>query len=213
MRRALIVIDVQNDFLPGGALAVPHGDQVIPVINSLMDHFDSVIATQDWHPADHGSFASQHNKQPGEHILLQGIPQILWPDHCVQGTPGAAFSPLLRLDRFDKVFRKGTDRWVDSYSAFYDMARKRSTGLTAHLKAHQISHVYLAGLALDYCVKYSVLDALSEGFTSYCILDACRGINLSPNDGDAAVQEMRSRGAKIITSQELAPGDSDPHPK
>jgi nicotinamidase/pyrazinamidase len=203
MKRALIIIDVQNDFLPGGSLAVPQGDQIIPIINGLMDHFDLILATQDWHPPDHGSFASQHNKQPGDQILLKGIPQTLWPDHCIQGTPGARLSPLLHLDRISHIFRKGVDRYVDSYSAFYDMARLRSTGLTPYLHTHSITHLYITGLATDYCVKYSVLDALLDGFRTYLVTDACRGINLHPRDVEMALEEMRAAGAHLLQSKDL----------
>jgi nicotinamidase/pyrazinamidase len=202
--KALLITDVQYDFLPGGALAVAGGDQVIPVINRLMDQFDLVVATQDWHPVDHGSFASQHaGKKPGDQILLEGIPQTLWPDHCVQGTHGAALHPGLRLDRIDRIFRKGVDRWVDSYSIFFDAARRRETGLETYLKAHHVTELYVVGLATDYCVKFSVLDACDLGFKTYCVEDGCRGVELQPGDSKRALEAMRAAGAQIIQSADL----------
>jgi nicotinamidase/pyrazinamidase len=198
--RALLIVDVQNDFLPGGALAVAQGDQVIPVILQLVDQFDLVVASQDWHPKDHGSFASQHGKKPGETVLLSGLPQVLWPDHCVQGTPGAALSSELPQETIDKIFRKGVDRWVDSYSAFYDAARLRETGLGPYLKSHGVTELYVVGLATDYCVKYSVLDSCDLGLRTYCVVDGCRGVELKPGDTERALDEMRQAGAILIQS-------------
>lgn len=198
---ALIVVDVQNDFLPGGALAVGRGDEVVPVINSLMDRFGLVVATQDWHPADHGSFAANHpGGAPGERIELDGLPQILWPVHCVQGTPGAAFAPGLRTERFAAVYRKGVDPRVDSYSGFYDNGRKRSTGLAEDLRRRGVTTVYVAGLATDYCVKATALDARSEGFETFVVEDASRGVELSPGDVATALAELRSAGVRVVDS-------------
>ena len=164
-RKALIIVDVQNDFCPGGALAVGEGDQVIPIINRIHHLFDLVILTQDWHPPDHKSFASNNpGVQVGDTIDLNGIDQVMWPDHCVQGTEGANFHPDLRREESDPIFRKGTDPGIDSYSAFYDNGHLRSTGLADYLQEKGIAEIALCGLATDYCVKFSVLDALAEGF-------------------------------------------------
>lgn len=198
---ALLVVDIQNDFLPGGALGVPDGDSVVPIANRLTECFDLVLATQDWHPADHGSFAANHpNRFPGEMIDLNGTMQILWPVHCVQGSPGAEFSSQLRTDRFAKVFRKGTDPGIDSYSSFFDNARKRSTGLSDYLQDQNVDELFICGLATDYCVKYSVLDCTSLGIRTSVIADACRGVNLKPDDSTAAIAEMHRAGAFIINS-------------
>jgi nicotinamidase/pyrazinamidase len=201
---ALLVVDIQNDFLPGGALAVPDGDKVIPIANRLVECFDLIMATQDWHPANHGSFAANHpNRCPGEIIDLNGIMQVLWPVHCVQGSPGATFSPQLSTDRFAKVFRKGTDPGIDSYSSFFDNARKRSTGLSDYLQERKVDELFICGLATDYCVKYSALDSTSLGIRTSVIEDACRGVNLRPDDSKTAIAEMRKAGAFIINSAEL----------
>ncbi|HYY30135.1 MAG TPA: bifunctional nicotinamidase/pyrazinamidase, partial [Chthoniobacterales bacterium] len=179
---ALLVIDVQNDFLPGGALAVTDGDQVIPVINRMMQKhkFDLILATQDWHPANHGSFAANHPKRvPGEIIELNEITQVLWPVHCVQGTSGADFSAKLRTDLFNKVFRKGTDAGIDSYSGFFDNGGKHSTGLGDYLRDRQVDNVFVCGLATDYCVKFTAFDSVGAGFRTTLIADACRGVNIN----------------------------------
>ncbi len=198
-KKALILVDLQNDFCPGGNLAVTFGDEVIPLANQLQTQFDLVIATQDWHPADHASFASNHpGHQVGEVINLNGISQILWPDHCVQQTPGAAFHPQLHTEKIKKIFYKGTDKSVDSYSAFFDNAHLRATGLNEYLREHDITDIYIMGLATDYCVKYSALDAAQLGFNAYLIVDACRGVELKPGDVEAAIQEMEKAGIKII---------------
>jgi len=195
----LIVTDLQNDFCPGGALPVPEGDQVIPVVNRLQPRFNLVVATQDWHPADHGSFAANHpGKRPGEVIDLAGLPQILWPVHCVQNTPGAALHPDLDGTAIARVFQKGTDPAVDSYSTFFDNAHRKSTGLGEYLKERGVADVYLCGLATDYCVKFSALDAVGLGFHVYLILDASRGVNLHPGDVQQAIAEMRSKGVRVV---------------
>jgi nicotinamidase/pyrazinamidase len=201
---ALLVVDIQNDFLPGGALAVADGDQVIPIINRLAESFSLVLATQDWHPANHGSFAANHpGRQPGEMIDLNGIRQILWPVHCVQGSPGAAFSSQLRAERFEKVFRKGTDPGIDSYSGFFDNGRRRSTGLSEYLRERDVEELFICGLATDYCVKFSTLDSIDSGIRTRVIEDACRGVNLKPGDAAAAIAAMRKAGASIVESAKL----------
>jgi nicotinamidase/pyrazinamidase len=201
---ALLVVDIQNDFLPGGALAVPEGDQVIPVINRLMDRFALVLATQDWHPANHGSFAANHpNRRPGEVIDLNGIMQILWPVHCVQGSYGAAFSSHLRTERFGKVFKKGIDPEIDSYSGFFDNGRRRSTGLIDYLRERNVSEAFICGLTTDYCVKFSALDSIDSGIRTSVIEDACRGVELKPGDSAAAITLMRAAGVSIVDSTEL----------
>ena len=200
----LLVVDIQNDFLPGGALAVPEGDAVIPVINRLQDRFDLVLATQDWHPPDHGSFAASHPGQKvGDVIELDGVPQILWPVHCVQNSPGAQFSTALDTTRLARVFRKGIDRKIDSYSTFFDNAKRRSTGLADYLREQNVQEIFICGLATDYCVRFSALDALELSFPITVIEDACRGVNLQPDDSVNALRELRKAGAKIQNSSEL----------
>ena len=201
---ALLVVDIQNDFLPGGALAVPDGDQVIPIANRLLDRFALVLATQDWHPANHGSFAANHpNRRPGEVVDLNGIKQILWPVHCVQGSPGAAFSTQLRTERFSKVFKKGIDPGIDSYSSFFDNARRRSTGLIDFLRDRSVDELFICGLATDYCVKFSALDSIDSGIRTSVIEDACRGVDLNPGDSAAAIAEMRMARVSIVQSADF----------
>ncbi|MCB0584118.1 MAG: bifunctional nicotinamidase/pyrazinamidase [Phaeodactylibacter sp.] len=202
--RALVVVDIQNDFCPGGALEVPEGDQVVPVANEMMKKFNLVVATQDWHPANHGSFAANHPwRRPGDVIQLNGQEQILWPMHCVQGSFGAEFVPGLDTSCFRKVFVKGTDPEIDSYSGFFDNGHKKATGLGGYLQEQGVKEVYIQGLALDYCVKYSVLDALQLGFKTHVVIDGCRGVNLEEGDSDKAVAEMREKGAIIVKSAEV----------
>jgi nicotinamidase/pyrazinamidase len=201
---ALIIVDLQNDFLPGGALPVPHGDEVIRLANELQRHFELVLATQDWHPPDHGSFAANHpGKEPGDRIILDGIEQILWPVHCVQNTHGAEFAPLFDTSRIAHVFHKGTERNIDSYSTFFDNAHRRHTGLADYLKKRAIKDIYLLGLALDYCVKYSALDARQLELNTHVILDGCRGIELEPGDIGRALDEMKRAGAVLLKSSDL----------
>jgi len=201
---ALILVDIQNDFCPGGALAVPEGDRVVAAANLIAPKFDMVVATQDWHPADHGSFASAHEgKKPGDVIELAGLQQILWPDHCVQNTAGAEFHPELKTSRIKKTFRNGTDKNVDCYSGFFDNARRSSTGLDAYLKDNGVDRVYICGLATDYCVKFTALDAAELGFETHLVEDACRGVNLKAGDVGRALEEMRAAGVKIISSWDL----------
>jgi nicotinamidase/pyrazinamidase len=198
---ALVIVDVQNDFCPGGALPVPEGDQVIPVINQLQPHFDLAVATQDWHPPDHGSFAANHaGREPGEVIELGGLAQILWPAHCVQHTPGAALHNDLDQARIAAVFQKGTDPAIDSYSGFFDNGRRKATGLAEYLKERRVTGVWICGLATDYCAKFTALDAVGLGFATHLVEDACRGVNLRPDDVVQAVDEMRSNGVQVIQS-------------
>ena len=204
MTKALILVDIQNDFLPGGALAVPDGDKVIPVANEMIEKFDLVFTTQDWHPADHGSFASQHaDVAVGDMIDLNGLTQIMWPDHCIQGTAGAEFAESLNLNDAVRIFPKGTDPTIDSYSGFFDNGKRKATGLGDALKKAGVTHVFVLGLATDYCVKFTALDAKSLGFEVTLIEDGCRGVNLKPTDVADAIDEMRSAGIQITTSKEV----------
>lgn len=200
MTTALLIIDVQNDFCPGGSLPVPGGFDVIPVINRLQPLFGLVVTTKDWHPKDHSSFAVNHGRQPYETIELDGLTQVLWPAHCVQGTPGADYAPGLETKRIAKVFLKGVDRKIDSYSGFFDNARGRATGLAEYLRERKVTDVSVVGLATDYCVKWTALDAAQLGFRTTVILDACRGVNLKPGDADRAVEEMKAAGITVVES-------------
>jgi nicotinamidase/pyrazinamidase len=200
--RALIVVDMQNDFMPDGALPVQGGDEVVEVINALMERFDLVVASQDWHPPDHGSFASNHDqKEPGETVELAGLEQFLWPDHCVQHTEGAEFVDGLHTERFDHVVRKGTDPKYDSYSAFWDNGHKKATNLGSYLREMGVDTVYIAGVATDYCVNFTVRDACREEFDTHVILDACRGVVNQPGDIEQAVVEMVDAGATVVGAQ------------
>ncbi|AKD03614.1 bifunctional nicotinamidase/pyrazinamidase [Pontibacter korlensis] len=200
--RALLLIDIQNDFLPGGSLAVPEGDAIIPVVNKLQDKFELVVATQDWHPINHKSFASQHEgKNVFETINLNGLEQVLWPDHCMQGTVGAEFSKEMEQNRVEAIFRKGTDPEIDSYSGFYDNGRLKTTGLADYLRGKSITEVYLAGLAADFCVYFSAKDALTEGFKVYYVEDAVRAINAE--GFEEAKADLVQRGGQIIQSHTL----------
>ena len=203
---ALILVDLQNDSMPRGALAVPQGDAVVPIANRLSEAFaasDLVVATQDWHPADHGSFASQHpGARPGDVIELDGLRQELWPDHCVQGTPGSEFHPALAQANITRVFRKGSDRAIDSYSTFFDNARRKSTGLADFLRENNVDRVHIMGLATDYCVKFSVLDALALGFKTCVIEEGCRGIDLRSGDVESAFEAMTRAGAEVVSRRD-----------
>ncbi|WP_170405909.1 bifunctional nicotinamidase/pyrazinamidase [Ruegeria arenilitoris] len=196
MTHALIVIDVQSDFCPGGALAVPNGDEIVAPINAMMPDFDAVILTQDWHPAGHSSFASSHpGKAPYDVVEMPYGPQVLWPDHCVQGTPGAEFHPDLRTDA-DLILRKGFRSAIDSYSAFFENDRTTPTGLEGYLRTRGIDRLTLVGLATDFCVHYSAVDAARLGFDVTVRTDVCRAIDL---DGSlaAAEQAMRDTGVTL----------------
>lgn len=199
---ALILVDIQNDFMPGGALAVPHGDQIVPLINELQKSFSLVVATQDWHPRTHKSFATNHEgKSAFEKIMLHGMEQMLWPDHCIQGSDGAQLHRNLNVNKVEGIFRKGMDPEIDSYSAFYDNGYKKSTGLSGYLRERKIQKVYVCGLAADYCVYFTAKDALKENFDTYIIEDATRPIDR--NGFDTAKNEILSTGGQIIKSEML----------
>lgn len=194
---ALLVIDVQNDFCPGGALAVTGGDEIVSGINALMGHYDAVVLTQDWHPAGHSSFASVHEgKEPMEMITMPYGPQVLWPDHCIQGTKGAEFHPVLDTDRADLIIRKGYYPGIDSYSAFFENDHKTPTGLEGYMKTRGIKEMTLVGLATDFCVNYSAVDAAQLGFRVNVQLDLCRGIDLN-GSLDEAKAAMRGAGVAL----------------
>lgn len=196
--RVLLLIDIQNDFLSGGALAVPDGDSVVEVANRTIETADHVVATQDWHPPNHGSFASQHGLDIGQPFELDGLPQVAWPDHCVHGTHGAEFAAALNTSKIDHVARKGTDPLIDSYSGFFDNGHRQATDLDDYLKSIGATELSVIGLATDYCVKFTVLDALKLGYPTRVILAGCRGVDLNPGDVDAAVAEMKKAGAEIV---------------
>ncbi len=199
--RALVLVDLQYDFMPGGSLAVAHGDETVPVAQTLMPKFDIVIATQDWHPRDHASFAVNHpGKQVGEMIELEGLSQVLWPAHCVQGTRGAEFHESLDKKRITAVFRKGIDPTIDSYSGFFDNGHKKATGLGDWLVDRKIKKLFVLGLATDYCVKFTVLDARQLGFEVVLVEDGCRGVNLTAGDDTRAIDAMREAGASVVRS-------------
>jgi nicotinamidase/pyrazinamidase len=200
----LLVIDVQNDFCPGGALAVPRGDEVVPVINRLAGRFVNVVLTQDWHPAGHSSFASTHpGRQPFEIVTATYGSQALWPDHCVQDTPGADFHPLLKIPHAALVLRKGMRRAIDSYSAFYENDRKTPTGLVGYLQERKLTRVFVAGLAFDFCVRYSAEDAAFSGFAAAVIEDACRGIDIE-GSMTAARQSFEQHNIRCVYEQDFA---------
>ncbi|HLL44164.1 MAG TPA: bifunctional nicotinamidase/pyrazinamidase [Segetibacter sp.] len=201
--KALLLVDIQIDFIPGGSLAVPGGNEIISIVNDLQQQFNLVAATQDWHPGNHKSFASNHkDKNTFDIIQLHGLEQVLWPDHCVQGTKGAEFSKELNMNKVEAIFRKGTDPEIDSYSGFYDNEHRKTTGLADYLKGKQATEVYIAGLAADYCVYYTAKDALLEGFMTYIIEDAVRAINVE--GFKKAKEDILSKGGKIINSSDIA---------
>ena len=200
---ALLVIDVQNDFIPGGQLPVPEGDLIVPLINRLGDRFKQVVIAQDWHPPGHASFASSHpDREPYEVIELPYGPQTLWPDHCVRATAGAELHKDLNLPHAQLIIRKGCNPDIDSYSAFLEADRKTTTGLAGYLKERGIDTLYLVGLALDFCVMFSALDARAAGFNAFVVMDACRAIDL---DGSlaAAIERMQVAGVGLIPSKEI----------
>ena len=201
--KALLIVDLQNDFCPGGALAVPDGDEIVSTVNKLTNIFNTVIQTQDWHPADHSSFASSHEgKEPYDTIEVDYGEQVLWPDHCVQGSMGAEFHPELNTLKTQVVIRKGFRKAIDSYSTFFENDQETTTGLTGYLKERGITDLYTVGLATDFCVKWSVLDGIDEGFNMHIVEDAVKGIDL---DGslDQAWKEMKEKGVNIVTSDDL----------
>ena len=198
---ALILVDIQNDFVQGGALAVREGEQVVSVANRLMTRFDLVVATKDWHPSDHLSFAGQHRgRQVGEVIDLEGLPQVLWPEHCKEGTAGAEYVSGLDVAGIHRSFEKGTNRAVDSYSGFFDNGHRQATGLGDFLREQKVDEVFVMGLATDYCVKFTALDAVELGFQTHLILDGCRGVDLNPGDVDRAVEELQDAGVCVTNS-------------
>jgi len=200
--KVLVLADIQNDFLPGGALAVPDGDKIIPVVNELQNYFELVVATQDWHPANHKSFASnQKDKKPFEFIELRGLKQVLWPDHCVQGSYGAEFSDQLNMNKAEAIFRKGTDPEIDSYSGFFDNGHLKSTCLEDYLRGKQVDQVYVVGLCGDICVFYTAMDSLREGFETYIIEDAT--CPLRQEDFEATNKQFIQKGGKLISSVEI----------
>ncbi|MEO8721118.1 MAG: bifunctional nicotinamidase/pyrazinamidase [Ginsengibacter sp.] len=199
---ALIIVDVQLDFLPGGALAVKNGDKIIPVINSIQDKFNLVIATQDWHPFDHKSFASVHpGKKVFEEINLDGLTQVLWPAHCIQETSGAEFSPILQTKKVEAIFRKGMEKEIDSYSGFFDNGKKKATGMGSYLQGRGITHIYVAGLAADFCVNFTALDGLGLGFKSTIITDATQAIK--PENFENILNTFCKMGGSKISSAEI----------
>jgi len=205
--RALILVDLQRDFLPGGPLAVPGGDEVVPVTNRLQPAYGLVVATCDWHPPDHGSFADNHEgREPGEVVDLDGLDQILWPRHCVQDTEGAEFAADLDTGSIARVFRKGTEANIDSYSGFYDNGHRRGTGLHEFLRERGVEAVDVAGLATDVCVKFTALDACRLGYATRVIEDAIRGVDLQEGDSERARAEMKEAGAAFVTSDEVLGG-------
>ncbi len=201
---ALIIIDVQNDFCTGGNLEVKNGEEVVNVINSISHLFGKTVATQDWHPTNHKSFASNNQgTKPLEMIELNGIMQMMWPDHCVQGTKGAEFHPDLNTNVIDLIIRKGTNPELDSYSAFLENDHKTKTGLSGYLKNLNINTLFFAGLATDYCVYFSAMDALDEGFKVFVIIDGCRGVDFPENNVARTVSLMKTAGIKFISSRDL----------
>ena len=199
MLKTLILVDIQNDFLPGGPMGVNKGNQVVDVANRIMPLFPLVVASQDWHPANHTSFADNHpGHEPGETIEWQSLEQILWPVHCVQRTRGAALADGLDTTRITQVFQKGMDPDIDSYSAFYDNGHTHSTGLSDWLRQQGAGPLYVMGLATDYCVKYTALDSVRDGFRTFLIEEGCRGVDLHPGDVERAVEEMSEAGVSIL---------------
>ncbi len=203
MKNCLIITDIQNDFCPGGALAVAGGNEIIPIVNSLTQKFDKVAATQDWHPSDHVSFAATHDKELYDVITIDGIQQVMWPVHCVQGSLGADFHKDLDLRPVDLIIRKGSHRNIDSYSTFMENDKKTFTGLHSYLQGFSIRDLYFCGLATDYCVYYSAVDARNMGFNVSVILDACRGVDVPAGNIVATVQAMKERGIRILNHDDL----------
>lgn len=202
--KALIIVDLQNDFMPGGALEVKNGDEVVPVANKLMPLFDIVVASRDWHPAQHGSFVSQNvGIKAGERVSLGGIQQIVWPDHCVQNSEGAKLVSSLQQEHITMMLFKGTDPEIHSYSTFFDDAHRNNTGLHKILNEQGVTDLYMLGLATDYCVKFSVLDAIELGFNVHVIVDGCRGIDVTQGDSQRAFDEMKRVGARLINSSDV----------
>lgn len=200
---ALIVVDVQNDFCPGGALAVRNGSRVVPAINSLMDSFEVIVGTQDWHPVNHSSFASNNDAEPFSVKTLNGINQVMWPEHCIQGSNGADFHPDLHADAFNIIIRKGTNPDIDSYSAFTENDGVTVTGLRGWLSELGIKKVYITGLATDFCVLYTALDAVKAGFETYVIEDACKGVDFPEGNVVKAVSAMKEAGIRVVQAADV----------
>lgn len=201
--KTLIIVDVQNDFCSGGALAVPGGEEVVPVINAILNKMDLVVATQDWHPQDHVSFASTHGKNPGESVDSTTGSQMLWPDHCIEGSKGAEFHPELESNLMDLIIRKGTNSDIDSYSTFLENDRTTRTGLAGYLKDLGVKKIYIAGLATDYCVFFSAIDGLNEGFEVSVLTDTVRGVDIPEGNIKKSLKLMKEKGIKLITSKEV----------
>lgn len=202
--KVLLVVDIQNDFLPGGSLAVSNGNKILPAVNRLIDKFDIIVATQDWHPADHISFASNH-KSGNEYdvVDLNGISQVLWPDHCIQGSKGAAFHKDLKTDKFAAVIRKGFRKDLDSYSAFFENDKSTPTGLSGFLQTLKITDVFICGIALDYCVYFSAVDSLKCGFSTSIIVDASMGIDFPEDNIENTMNDFKSKGGYLVRSGDL----------
>jgi len=201
MKNALIIVDLQKDFLSGGALEVAGAEEIIPVINRIQPDYDHVAVTQDWHPREHLSFASNHpGKKAFEKIRLQGLDQTLWPDHCIWGTEGASFHPELSLDHVEAIFRKGMDPEIDSYSGFFDNGKKRKTGLEDWLRGLDVTHVHIAGLAAEICAAFTASDAAALGFDTVLLLDATKP--LSQKDFESCRQSLKSQGVQLLDSKE-----------
>ncbi|WP_445497725.1 bifunctional nicotinamidase/pyrazinamidase [Photorhabdus sp. SF281] len=207
MKTALLLIDLQNDFCTGGALAVKESEHVIDVANQAIDiclkHNISIIATQDWHPAEHMSFAVNSGQKIGDIGILNGIPQVWWPEHCVQGQHGADFHPQLNKQAIIEIFYKGENPQIDSYSAFFDNGHQSKTRLDNWLQTEKIERLFIIGIATDYCVKFTALDALALGYETWVIADGCRGVNLSPGDSQSALKEINAQGAILIELTQL----------
>jgi len=200
--KALIIVDVQNDFMPGGSLAVPNADKIIPVINQLQEYFELIIATQDWHPQNHTSFASNHpGTKPFDKIMMNGLEETLWPDHCVQGTKGAEFPKVLQTNQIAVIFRKGMNPFIDSYSGFYDNHRKICTGLSGYLKEKGVTKAYFCGLASDICVYFTIKDALKEKINARFIEDASQPLNLE--GFNQIKEELNAIGIRIVNSTDI----------
>jgi len=208
-QQALLLVDLQNDFCAGGALPVAEGSQTVGIANQMIALFQSqgnkIIATQDWHPADHGSFASVQKTTPFQQGTLAGLTQTWWPNHCIQHSHGAEFHPQLNIAAVSHITQKGSQQEIDSYSAFFDNGHRHNTGLDEWLRQHHVSKLVIMGLATDYCVKYTVLDALTLGYQVIVIIEGCRGVNLQPSDSEQALQEMAQAGAQLMTSAEFIP--------
>jgi nicotinamidase/pyrazinamidase len=204
MKSALIIVDIQKDFMPGGALGIVDGDKIIPAINRIIRFFPLVVASKDYHPKNHVSFASSHPKRrPGDVITLAGRQQNLWPEHCIQESLGSEFDPRLDKDDLHHIVLKGTRRDVDSYSTFYDNAREKSTGLHEFLRKNSVKNVFICGVATDFCVFFSVLDAIHLGYNVYVIKDLCKPVNIHPGDDDNCLEKMKNAGARIIDSSDV----------